>query len=175
MTKKYNIIIVTNQKHNKIDIVKKKIQNLVEELTAHNIQISVYCSDDDNIYRKPNIGFLKLIWEDYGKFGKSICGYCGDSLGRPNDYSDTDFKFAQNLAIPVYSPEEIFLGQPTIEKSISYPTLNKQHYEFNYTPNKKEMVILVGFPASGKTTIAKQIQSISYQTRNNFNLKILFI
>ena len=162
MSKKYNLVIVTNQKHNKMDLAQKKIQNLMDYFKEKKIQMSVYCSREDSIYRKPNIGFFKLICEDYSRYGKYICGYCGDSLGRPNDYSDTDFKFAKNLAIPVYSPEEIFLSQPKIGISINYPVLNRQHYEFKYTPHKKEMVIMVGFPGSGKSTIANQIQSIGY-------------
>lgn len=209
MSQKYNLIIVTNQNHNKIDIVKKKIQNLVEELTAHDIQISVYCSREDSIYRKPNIGFKQLIDCDYRN---NMIGFCGDSLGRPGDYSDTDLKFAINLFIPAYSPEEIFLSESlnsfpklieslqtmtyswklkpinvnkTENKSdknddkndetnpndklittqnitITYPKLNKNHYIFEYKPSPKEMVIMVGYPASGKTTIAKRIQEVGY-------------
>jgi len=159
LSKNYNIVIITNQKHNKINLVEKKIQNLLEEFKKHNIYISVYCAREDDIYRKPNIGFLKIINNHYKK---SIYGYCGDSLGRPNDYSDTDYKFSINLNIPVYSPEEIFLSEPKKDLSINYPLLNRHNYKFNYKPNKKEMVILIGYPASGKSSIAEQIQSISY-------------
>lgn len=162
MSKKYNLIIITNQKHNKIDLVKKKIENLLEEFKKNNIKISVYCALEDDIYRKPNIGLKHIIKNHYGHYGKNICGYCGDSLGRPDDYSDTDYKFAINLNIPIYSPEEIFLSKPKKDISVNYPILNRQHYEFNYKPNEKEMVILVGYPASGKSTIAEQIQSINY-------------
>ena len=146
LSKNYNIVIITNQKHNKINLVEKKIQNLLEEFKKHNIYISVYCAREDDIYRKPNIGFLKIINNHYKK---SIYGYCGDSLGRPNDYSDTDYKFSINLNIPVYSPEEIFLSEPKKDLSINYPLLNRHNYKFNYKPNKKEMVILIGYPASG--------------------------
>lgn len=71
--------------------------------------------------------------------------YVGDALGRKGDWSDTDKLFAENISVKYYSPEEIFY----VKKEFELPKIELS--------DKKEIVIMVGYPGSGKTTIVNHI------------------
>ena len=169
ISKNYNIFIITNQNHKKYDLFEKKIFKLLNIFTKNKINISIYVSKKNDIYRKPNIKLGLLIEETYHN---KIKYYCGDALGRPNDHSDTDLKFGLNLGIPIFSPEQIFLNKEINNNmSIKYPKLNMIRYNFNYKPAKKEMIIMIGYPASGKSTICNLIQEKGFI--NNIYYKII--
>ena len=58
-------------------------------------------------YRKPETG----MWDFYTKnrnvnYDESF--YVGDAAGRKKDFSDSDLKFAENIGITFYTPEEYF-------------------------------------------------------------------
>lgn len=61
-----------------------------------------------------------------------------------------DKKFAKNIKVKFYSPEEIF--PLNIKKSIF----------INLEKDSKEVVIMVGYPASGKSTIAHSLNKENY-------------
>ena len=62
-------------------------------------------STADDKYRKPNIG----MWETLSKMiDIKSAFYIGDAAGRKGDFSDSDLKFAENIEIQFYVPEEIF-------------------------------------------------------------------
>ena len=51
------------------------------------------------------------MWEFYTKnrnvnYDESF--YVGDAAGRKKDFSDSDLKFAENIGITFYTPEEYF-------------------------------------------------------------------
>jgi bifunctional polynucleotide phosphatase/kinase len=175
ISKTHNIIIISNQKHNKYELFEKKISSLLEYLKNKiNINISVYVSIKNDEYRKPNVGLKNIIEKDYKS---EIEYYCGDALGRldklaeKGDFSDTDYKFALNLGIKIISPEEVFLNKKTESKNIIYPQLNSIKYDFGYIPEKNEMIIMTGYPASGKSYISNKIQEIGFI--NNIYYKII--
>lgn len=173
-----NIVIISNQKQLKkksmYDIFIKKIEKFMADL--NNIHVEIYISICDGIYRKPNVGLYELMRK---KYINNVLYYCGDALGRKGDFNDTDLKFALNLSIKIKSPEEVFLNYSIQNKIIRYPILNKKYYKFEYTPKKKEMIILVGFPGSGKSTISNMIfedafcKDIYYKIINRDTLKTL--
>ncbi len=177
LSKSNNIIIISNQKQLKKNDMKelffKKIEKFLTDLKIH---IELYISICDGIYRKPNTGLYYKIKEKYT--GK-ILYYCGDALGRKGDFNDTDLKFALNLSLEIKSPEEVFLNHSIEKKIIRYPVLNKKHYQFNYTPKLKEMIILVGYPGSGKSSVANMIlengllNEIMYKIINRDTLKTM--
>lgn len=69
---------------------------------------------------------------------------CGDALGRPNDHSDCDLKFAEAIGIKIVSPEELFPFDKKDKTSV--------------TPSEtQEIVIMVGMPGSGKSHLAKTV------------------
>jgi len=169
----YSIIIITNQlglkKQEQIDMWISKIKDILKEL---NLPIKVYASIHDNIFRKPLTGIWKLF---DSKINLIDSFYCGDAMGRRNDHSDTDLKFAINIGLTFLPPEKVFL-----KKDIIIPEI-KNYFDFNnyIVPkfkisfkNKLEIIILVGFPASGKSTYAiKLAKKYNYEIINQDILK----
>lgn len=94
----------------------------------------------------------------------------GDAAGRPSDHADTDRKFARNISMylgidcPFYTPEQYFLGKP--EEMWSYDGLdldNQLNWSNECYPiepkGTQEIVLLIGPPGSGKSTIYEQFFS----------------
>jgi len=84
-------------------------------------------------------------------FGKNAINkeesfFVGDALGRKSDFSDSDKVFAENIGIKWYSPEDIF-------------TTNAEMFELPIIPlsTNPELIIMMGYPGSGKSTIAENI------------------
>ena len=163
----YYVIFYTNQKNlNKTDGKMKlwmtKIDNIAKKL---NIKFVIFASMMDDECRKPKIGFFKRTGL-LDKMNKLISFYCGDAAGRTarkymgvyhkKDFADTDYKFAKNLGIRFYTPEGLFdIKNDKKYWSITYPLcLNEKKvgkYK-KFKPKKDlEMVIMVGFPGSGKS------------------------
>ena len=91
-----------------------------------------------------------------------MCGFYSIS-GKKKDFSCTDRKFAANLGITFYTPEEFFLGQPPCKKfdwGLFNPTTLKCKQDSQLpgavTSSHQEMILFVGYPASGKSFYFKQ-------------------
>lgn len=91
--------------------------------------------------QKPDTSLFKSVFPSL-KPEKAF--YVGDAAGRIGDWSDKDKKFAESLGVKFFAPEELF----PLDKVQSLPKSAKAKEE-------KEVVIMVGYPASGKSTIAK--------------------
>ena len=73
------------------------------------------------------------------------------------DFSDTDRKFALNIGIDFMTPEDFFMESPPnmpytlsgIEPKKIIKKVVESDYEF--VPRKKELIVLVGIPGSGKS------------------------
>jgi len=141
INKNYCIIIITNQASLKNNWT-NKIENIIETL---NIELKIFCSISHNKYRKPS----PLFYREFIPCKKGF--FCGDACGRPNDFSDSDYKFAINCGLPCKTPEEIFLNQKQIIPDIIYPIINFD--KFIFSPLNKEIIVMVGYPASGKSSI----------------------
>lgn len=176
LNKEYHLIIISNQlnllknKNHRYDNWKIKIKSLFEDFTKNELQIELYASVIDDFNRKPQWGLYNIIFDKY-KIKPEF--YCGDALGRPGDFSDSDLKFALNCNIKIKSPEEIFLNKKRPLMKISYPKLNfesnfkSNNNNNNYItiPKEKEMIIIVGMPGSGKSHISAEIQSKGFIDR----------
>lgn len=133
---KYRIIFLTDQsKLWKVDMIK----NIIKEL---NIPITCLIAMN-KIYYKPNPTFFFDNFKD--KYDENNSFYVGDAAGRNDDWSDSDKIIASILNVKFYTPEEIF----------SLDKINQNIEILNNTD--KEIIILVGYPASGKTTIYKSL------------------
>jgi bifunctional polynucleotide phosphatase/kinase len=157
----YCIVIISNQKglssgkHSTPDVWIKKIKLIGEHLQ---LPLRCFASIDSDIYRKPNPTFyLNLAKEGNITFAKESF-YCGDAAGRKNDFSDTDRKFALNTGLEFKLPEQLFLNEqvtlPLVEYNVDFSKLNKKS-NFNFAPNNKEMLLMIGYPGSGKSTFVQ--------------------
>ncbi len=104
--------------------------------------------------------------------------YIGDAAGRPalppkktrtwsggntKDFADSDRKFAFNANIKFQTPEEFFLDEPAehfVYEGFDAVTWKNQAGFASGTPiavegSDVELVLMVGWPASGKTSFAK--------------------
>jgi bifunctional polynucleotide phosphatase/kinase len=136
----FGIYIVTNQSKD------WKIQQIELVIAKLEIPVTICIANNKSVYKPSLFIYHEALSEEQRKkikLNKSFM--CGDALGRPNDHSDCDLKFAEAIGIKCISPEELF---PFEEKSIDNKLKPKT------TP---EIIIMVGYPGSGKSTIISQI------------------
>jgi bifunctional polynucleotide phosphatase/kinase len=157
---KFIIVIITNQagllkKTGGVDVDtwKSKITSIVQSI---NVPIIIFAALGHDHYRKPFTTFWDMI-TDKLKVSKNSF-YCGDACGRKTDFSDSDIKFAHNSGIKFMLPENLFNKEKIIPPEIEYPidfdTIPTEQ-KFIFTPQKKEMIIMIGMPGSGKSTFVK--------------------
>eukprot|EP01125_Pyxidicula_operculata_P021644 TRINITY_DN845_c0_g4_i1.p1 TRINITY_DN845_c0_g4~~TRINITY_DN845_c0_g4_i1.p1 ORF type:complete len:419 (+),score=124.86 TRINITY_DN845_c0_g4_i1:858-2114(+) len=171
----YKIVIFTNQggiekgKQKRADIT-GKIQDLAAEL---GFPIQAFIAGAENNYRKPFTTMWELLESKYNKDEKidmSASFYCGDAAGRKKDwkkgakkdFSCSDRKFAANVGIKFYTPDEYFLEQAPVPfewDGVNPATLIENAKPVDnktYHSTSQEMVIMVGWPASGKSTFTER-------------------
>jgi bifunctional polynucleotide phosphatase/kinase len=135
----------------------------------------VFASIADDRYRKPLPGSYEFIKEKIvgidwdGIVKKKKIYYIGDAFGRPNDFSDTDIKYALNNNLKFKTPEMFFEVNKDNGKSgsIEYPNIKyfselEQTKLFNdldsiVSKHKKILIITIGLPASGKSFLRKEL------------------
>jgi bifunctional polynucleotide phosphatase/kinase len=133
----YMIVIFTNQSKSwKCE----QILNVANELE---IPMFIIIANQKNEYKPNRILFDSAFSEDINK-EKSF--FVGDALGRKSDFSDSDKVFAENIGISYYSPEDIFVDK---QQNFEIPTIELS--------KKPEIIIMMGYPGSGKSTIASNI------------------
>lgn len=103
--------------------------------------IVIACEKDD--YKPNPILFTTLLGKH--TIDKSASFFVGDALGRKTDFADSDKRFAEAIGLPWYSPEAIFASKTTVV----IPTI-----PLSTSP---EIIIMMGYPGSGKSMIAKHI------------------
>ncbi len=153
ISKNYQIVIFTSLISKNINFIIKKIERFFYLI---GMKFVVMCSLTQ-ISKKPN----KYLFDCYKKFINNkvvpkLSFYCGDSIGRIEDYSDMDIKFSKNLGMKFYSPEEIF------GKIELYPKENI------------ELVLIMGMPGSGNKKISNKFKNyikINYNDMKNEDLK----
>lgn len=152
----YMIVIFTNQskkwKHD-------HIKNAISELK---FPVLVVIATEKNAY-KPNIDMFNTVKKsEFAKkdIDKDNSFFVGDALGRKADHSDCDKVFAENIGIKYYSPEEYF---KPFDNFVIPDVL---------VPDGPEVIIMVGFPGSGKSSIARQIcEKNKKRTRQYFHIE----
>lgn len=80
--------------------------------------------------------------------GITLSYYVGDAAGRTGDWSDCDRVFAERLGIPFHTPEEFFPAPAALVREVAVGSSAAQN---------SEVVVMVGYPASGKSTIARDL------------------
>nr|XP_054763996.1 bifunctional polynucleotide phosphatase/kinase-like [Lytechinus pictus] len=174
----YKIVIISNQRgiekgHTKPTDFQLKINQIANALQ---LPIQCFASTGENHYRKPGTMMWDLaVGEENGGFKADYakCMYVGDAAGRaknwapgkPRDFSCSDRMFAHNIGIQFHTPEEFFLGEKAAPfewhscdpvKALEEGEARKTVKEYHQKDKKvKDLVIMVGPPASGKSTFAK--------------------
>lgn len=137
----YNIVFLTDQtKPWKVSM----IENVIKEI---NVPITCLIAMNKT-YHKPNPSFFMDIIETDG-IDKKTSFFVGDAAGREGDWSRNDIDVAAKIGVKFYTPEEIFRWE-------------HKNIEKNLALTKKEVVIMVGYPGSGKSTIAKELEKHNY-------------
>jgi bifunctional polynucleotide phosphatase/kinase len=134
----FSVVIFTNQsKPWKVIQIQYVMQTL-------QIPVFIVVASDKCDYKPNPILYDVLVGS--AKVTKEQSFFVGDALGGKGDWADSDKVFAQNIEFKCYSPEKMFAPkQETVE--ISGVNLS----------DAKQVVIMVGYPGSGKSTIAKKI------------------
>ncbi|EFX85136.1 hypothetical protein DAPPUDRAFT_46356 [Daphnia pulex] len=188
----FKIVFITNQaglsngKLKPLDF-RKKLCDIRSKL---GVPIQVFISSGSGKYRKPSTGmWIYLTDKANGSVPIELESsfYCGDAAGREakwapgkkKDHSSVDRLLAINVGLKFYTPEEFFLGhrsvphkQPDFEPrnvDASIPLLEPS--DAPLFQKKQEVILLVGFPGSGKSHFAEQhaLQS-SYDVINRDSL-----
>lgn len=131
--KGYSIIIFTNQSKS------YKHPQIISVLDTLNVPYKAYIMYTKSL-KKPNpYYFNQYIGQK--SFDKKHSFFTGDALGRPGDWSDSDKVFAINSGVNWREPEDIFPFSSNLE--VVPKTIKTQ-----------EVVLMMGYPGSGKSTYA---------------------
>lgn len=146
--KGFCVVIVSNQSKN----TKMKITQISNSLSTLDIPIMFMVGFEENDKKPKTTMFDIMVSDKKVDFNKSL--FVGDALGRQGDWSDIDKQFAENIGVlNISSPDELFSIEKTIQPVIS---------EYN----KQEIIVMVGYPGSGKSTIANKFNSTKYKVIN---------
>ncbi|OZJ03427.1 hypothetical protein BZG36_03584 [Bifiguratus adelaidae] len=174
----HKIVVFTNQAGLKtpqrIASFKSKLQSCLSQI---NIPIQIFACVDYSQFRKPITGFWQKLVRDENQ-GVAIdvkaSLFVGDAAGRPagwkkgarKDFSCTDRKFAQNVGLSFLTPEEYFLGEAPApfswgdfdpkSQNLNVPLFTPTSIPLLPNPRRQELILFVGYPASGKSTFAKR-------------------
>ncbi|CAI4227121.1 unnamed protein product [Auanema sp. JU1783] len=173
----YKICIFTNQKGlEKGHVLKKDFQKKIEAVVkALGVPIHVFISAGSGRFRKPCTGMWEALerYNDDVKIDKEESLFVGDAAGRivtktrpKKDHSSADRLLAINLGLKFFTPEQFFFEKkeepwktpafvPTEFIAKKLPLLEPEHAK---VPSQdKELILMVGFPGSGKSTFARNI------------------
>jgi len=132
----FSIVIFTTQtKLWKIDMIKQSLGSL-----GIPIHVVVGFGKNPDDIKKPD---ARLFYNIIKKFNKKSF-FVGDAAGRSDDFSDSDLQFAKNVGLKFYTPEEVFPSDLVFKKDSK-----------KYTIKKQEIIVMVGYPSSGKSTFVK--------------------
>ncbi|XP_029301613.1 bifunctional polynucleotide phosphatase/kinase [Cottoperca gobio] len=172
--KGYKVVFFTNQMgitrgKLKPEVFKSKVEDILGTLQ---LPVQVFVATGAGMYRKPAMGMWNHLCDeanDSVTVDKTNTFYVGDAAGRPEnwapgrkkkDFSCGDRLFALNIGLQFHTPEEYFLGWKSATYSL--PNFDPRKIESSaklydpptasLTSSETEVIVAVGFPASGKST-----------------------
>ncbi len=190
----YKIVIFSNQKgsyEGKGGITFEEFQSRwFKILKGLGVPAYILAAPLDDFNRKPGTRMWDFMEDNLNgdiKVDRKKSLYVGDAAGRPKDHSDVDIKFAINLGVKFETPEEFFENSKEFPfeklkddlKGVN-PKTFLEHLENNKDVNQaswKELnsgfksdnlrvILLVGSPASGKSTLSKRLVEESVKANN---------
>ena len=156
ISKGFTIAVFTNQKRLP-DIMIKRINNVLADLINEGIDPWIFVSTKDDKYRKPNIGMWEYFVDNFNHdIDYKSSFYVGDAAGRPQDHSDSDLKFAEQIGLKFKERSGSFFESGfSIDSLKFYVPEEIFPNTFVDIPDYQSMFILVGNQGSGKTTYYK--------------------
>ena len=176
----FSIIIFSNQedlikKNDKKEIVLSRMQRLYTDVFHPNsIPVQFFVSVQRDFCRKPNTGMLDFYLYIHKKKLDETSFYVGDAAGRTKttyskaDFACSDRMFALNSGMKFMTPETFFTGSDDREFVIT-KTFDTHFMAEDLDETKDSMyinwdeirtyniVMLVGAPGTGKSTLAKRL------------------
>ncbi|KAI0713316.1 PNK3P-domain-containing protein [Earliella scabrosa] len=183
----YSIVIITNQALRTTALIndwKKKIPLIAAAL--EDVPFRIFAATEKDGYRKPIPGMWyeleRIFAQDNVQIDVAGSFFVGDAAGRKGDHSSTDRKWALNIGIPFFTPEEYFLGLPAAPYDLpgfhpsslpkDEPRLVPSEPPILPAPSSPELVLFVGYPALGKTSFFRaHFASAGYTHINQDTLK----
>jgi bifunctional polynucleotide phosphatase/kinase len=172
----YDIIVFTNQKgirtDTELELFCKKLEDINKCL---NLPITYFIAQKDDYYRKPYPGMFEKL-QELVKVDLENSFYVGDAYSKTEAFSDSDLNFARNIGIKFYIADNYFSNKelkeykPNIKPHQLLSSYYGKYKKSLITDIKKhKYVIMVGPPATGKSTFCKTILS-EYQhiTKDDF-------
>ncbi|KZT66863.1 PNK3P-domain-containing protein [Daedalea quercina L-15889] len=166
----YTVVIITNQALKSAALAdwKKKVPAIAAALPDVPFRILAAIARDG--YRKPMPGMwyeLERIFASDGvKIDKSASVFVGDAAGRQSDFAATDRKWALNIGLPFYTPEEYFLTLPAAPYTLpgfhvsslpaDLPRITPTSTPLVPTHPIQEIVVFVGYPSLGKSSFYRK-------------------
>jgi len=140
----------------------EKIRLVAKSLS--DVPFTIFAATSRDFFRKPMPGMWLTLEKIASEGGINLdtldSFYVGDAAGRPGDHAGTDRKFALNLGLKFYTPEEFFLNTNSVQyrlQGFHISSLPKNvpaiiPSSMPLLSNDSEIVLFVGYPSSGKTT-----------------------
>ena len=183
----YEIIIFSNQ--NGIESGKQNKEDLLDKIkdmsTILQIPLKAYLSTSKNHFRKPSPKMWQLHIRNREIDYKNSF-YVGDAAGRikawdgnkktKKDFSCSDRKFAENCGLKFYTEREFFLEEKETD-NWDWNSFDPSTYFYKKVKTihvEGDVIIMVGCPASGKSSFAKTLStSQNYKIINRDTLKTM--
>jgi len=181
----YSIIFFSNQ----LGITKGKLTMSDFEFKLNSINeqldfpIVLLASIKEDRTRKPRIGMWKYISKiNSVKIDTSESFYVGDMAGRiktkdfRNDRSDSDRKFSSNIGITFHTPDEFFVNNPIRKWKYNGYQLNhnyKMKKKLNIKYKNKLMILISGYPGSGKSFLAKKFKKYHHCSKDIYGTQMI--
>ena len=134
LAKTHRLVIVTDQSK------PWKVDQIHAVMRAIGIDPSLVIAFEKEHQKPSTVLFERLFASE----DKRDAFYVGDAAGRPGDWSDCDRVFAERAGLRFQVPEQVFPLDRLVFKPLP-------------PASAKEVLVLVGFPASGKSTFAKAL------------------
>jgi bifunctional polynucleotide phosphatase/kinase len=156
----YKLVVFTNQKKGKkLNYMGRRIP--LQDTIFYKVDkwlgkdVDIFIATENDFCRKPLPGMHDAFWKLNGEIQEMF--YVGDAAGREGDFSNSDRLFAYNTEMKFCTPEQFFLGTdnelPGILPLLSPVSLPAP---IDRIPDNC-MVLMVGFPACGKSTLVREI------------------
>ncbi|KAJ8585213.1 PNK3P-domain-containing protein [Rhizopogon salebrosus TDB-379] len=165
----YSIVLVSNQalRQRQLEDWKKKIPLISAALPT--VPFRLFAASAKDGFRKPMPGMWdeleRIFAVDNVRIDRDASFFVGDAAGRAGDFASTDRKWAVNIGIPFYTPEEYFLQLPSAPYSLpgfqvsSLPELSLlDPPKATIIPDVAgtELVLFTGFPSLGKSSFFRR-------------------